>query len=266
METKKTGVLKTPITYYGGKQMMVKHLLPLIPEHKIYNEPFFGGGALFFSKQPAEIEFINDISGEVVNFYRVIKRRFNDLKNEIDCTLNSEYQFKQAKEIYNNSNGKDEVLRAWSVYVLSHQSMFASFDKGWKMSRERNQARQFQNKKEQFTEVYVKRLENTSIFCRDALKVIKATDTGATFHYIDPPYYNSNCGHYGGYSIDDYKNLLDTLSQIKGSFILSSYPSAILSEYAAKCGWRHKEIEMNICVGFGSSRKKEVITTNYDCG
>lgn len=65
--------LKPPLTYYGGKQLMLKNILPIIPEHEIYNEPFFGGGALFFAKEPSKIEFINDISGEIVNFYRVIK-------------------------------------------------------------------------------------------------------------------------------------------------------------------------------------------------
>lgn len=261
MKKESTG-LKTPITYYGGKQMMVSKLLPLLPVHKIYNEPFFGGGALFFAKEPVDIEFINDISGEVVNFYRVIKRNFKDLKKEIDCTLCSEYQYKQAKEIYNNSSGRDEVTRAWAVYVLSHQSMFASFDRPWKMSKDRNGARQFQNKKNAFTDVYVKRLENTSIFCRDALKVIKATDTGATLHYIDPPYYNSEMGHYGGYTIADYTNLLELLSTIKGQFVMSSYPSDILSQYTKRNKWNTIEYDMNKCAGYGG-RKVEVVTMNY---
>ena len=42
--------MKTPITYYGGKQTLLKYLLPLIPQHKLYCEPFFGGGAVFFAK------------------------------------------------------------------------------------------------------------------------------------------------------------------------------------------------------------------------
>ena len=52
--------MKTPISYYGGKQSLLKHILPLIPEHRIYVEPFFGGGAVFFAKEPAKVEVIND--------------------------------------------------------------------------------------------------------------------------------------------------------------------------------------------------------------
>ena len=59
---------RTPISYYGGKQTMLPHILPLIPEHQIYVEPFFGGGAVFWAKQPAKAEIINDFNANVVNF------------------------------------------------------------------------------------------------------------------------------------------------------------------------------------------------------
>mgnify|MGYP000216877373 CR=1 FL=1 len=51
--------MKTPITYYGGKQTLLKYLLPLIPQHKLYCEPFFGGGAVFFAKPKSDVEVIN---------------------------------------------------------------------------------------------------------------------------------------------------------------------------------------------------------------
>lgn len=254
--------MKPPLTYYGGKQLMVKNILPILPEHKIYNEPFFGGGAIFFAKEPSPIEFINDVSGEVVNFYRVIKREFEALKDEVDCTLHSEFQHKQAKDIYLNHTDPDKVMRAWAVYVLSHQSMFSVLGGSWKLSKDRNVAKQWQTKKEMFNEVYVKRLETTSIFCRDALRVIKATDSGATFHYIDPPYINTDCGHYGGYSELDYNNLLDCLSEIKGLFLLSSFPTDILTKYTKKNKWLQFELDLSKSSGFGA-RKTEVLTMNY---
>lgn len=83
--------MKTPITYWGGKQQLSETILRLIPTHKQYNEPFFGGGAIFFAKEPSECEFINDINCEMVNFYRTLKRDFEQLKIEIDCTLHSEF-------------------------------------------------------------------------------------------------------------------------------------------------------------------------------
>lgn len=52
--------LKTPITYYGGKQMMCGKIVPLIPKHRLYCEPFAGGAAIYFAKEPSELEVLND--------------------------------------------------------------------------------------------------------------------------------------------------------------------------------------------------------------
>lgn len=65
--------MKTPLSYYGGKQTLAKIILGLIPPHRLYCEPFLGGAAVFFAKEPAKVEVINDTNGELVNFYRVVK-------------------------------------------------------------------------------------------------------------------------------------------------------------------------------------------------
>ncbi|PIX06781.1 MAG: methyltransferase, partial [Flavobacteriales bacterium CG_4_8_14_3_um_filter_35_10] len=65
--------MKTPISYYGGKQSMLKHILPMIPRHMTYVEPFFGGGAVFWAKPQSEVEIINDYNANVANFYVQLK-------------------------------------------------------------------------------------------------------------------------------------------------------------------------------------------------
>ena len=67
--------MKTPISYYGGKQTLLKHILPLIPEHALYTEAFCGGCAVLFAKEPAKCEVINDINTELVNFNQVAQRK-----------------------------------------------------------------------------------------------------------------------------------------------------------------------------------------------
>ena len=62
-------VMRTPISYYGGKQTMLKHIIPLIPSHRLYTEAFCGGAAVLFAKSPVEAEIINDINMELTNFY-----------------------------------------------------------------------------------------------------------------------------------------------------------------------------------------------------
>src|ERR1051326_6154563 len=97
--------MRTPITYYGGKQQLVKMLLPLIPQHRLYVEAFAGGGALFFAKDPSAAEIINDTNGEVENFYRITKTQFQELKAKIDGTLHSRNSYKEALSIYNHPKG-----------------------------------------------------------------------------------------------------------------------------------------------------------------
>ena len=74
--------MKTPMTYYGGKQKLVSTILPLFPEHVLYNEPFCGGAALFFSKEPSEIEVLNDLNAELINFYTVMRQDFISLQKK----------------------------------------------------------------------------------------------------------------------------------------------------------------------------------------
>jgi DNA adenine methylase len=144
--------------------------------------------------------------------------------------------------------------------------MFSKLNNCWLITNIRNYPNLFNNKKEAFTDMYQKRLEHTSIFCRDALKVIKQTDSYDTFHYIDPPYYNSDMGHYKGYTEDDFIQLLDILSTLKGKFMLSSYPSDVLNEYIKRYEWNTKEFVYSISIEsihHISKNKTEVLTMNY---
>lgn len=259
---------KTPISYHGGKQMLVPKILEVEPKgYRVYNEPFFGGGAFFFAKEPSKVEFINDINQQVTNFYVTAKKQFKNLKIEIDSTLHSEEQFLEARRIYNECNGKDareKVMRAWALFVLSHQTFLHSLDNTFAYNRTRSMAQTIQNKKNGFTEQYCKRLENTTIFTRDALRVIKNADCEDTFHFVDPPYYNADMGHYDGYTIEDFKNLLTLLTTIKGKFLLTTYPSEILTKFTEENGWHQQHHIMHrSSSGKAGITKTEVFTTNY---
>jgi DNA adenine methylase len=169
---------------------------------------------------------------------------------------------KEAREIYKNPENQSEVKRAWALWVLSHQSFYSILTNTWKCSKERSFGDQNQHRKEAFTNVYSRRLEHTSIFCRDALDVIKKADHEDAFHYVDPPYFQADMGHYGGYTRDDFNELLKILSGVKGKFMLSSYPSELLKEYVDLCGWRMREFNLHRSAGGGM--KVEVLTMNYD--
>lgn len=258
-----------PITYYGGKQKMLRHILPLIPPHRIYNEPFFGGGAVFWAKEPAYIEFINDINGEVVNFYRVLKTDFPAFKRELDGTLHSELQHREARAIYRSPEEHTPVRRAWAFWVLSMESMFHIVGNTWRLSlrgdRPARDSLLIKRCKENLTNAYADRLEQASIFSSDAVDIILKTDNPDAFHYVDPPYFNSDIGHYKGYTEADFTRLLDRLTEVKGRFLLSSYPSEVLTRYTAQNGWHTRTIVQNVGAGHVvGKRKTEVLTMNYD--
>lgn len=103
--------LKTPITYYGGKQLMARHILPLIPVHNLYCETFAGGAAIFFAKEPSNIEVLNDTNREIINFYRVLQQDFTSLEKEVQITLYSRDLHRKASVIYNNPDMFSELKR-----------------------------------------------------------------------------------------------------------------------------------------------------------
>lgn len=260
--------MKPPITYYGGKQLMaatINHIIEQQP-HTCYNEPFFGGGAVFFHKKPSKIEIINDKNSFIVNFYRACVLQFDALKQMIEATPYSHEMHAKARAIFRQPEGHSELAQAWAVWVLSRMSFRRKFGNIYAFSKlESTCAKVMRNKKDAFTLAYKERLDNAQIDNRCALKVIAGADADTTLHYIDPPYYNSNMGHYGGYTEKDFADLLNLLATIKGKFILSSYPSDGLHRAIAANGWHSVEIEKTLFASDKAIKPKkiEVITTNF---
>ena len=259
---------KTPITYYGGKLNMLKHILPKIPAHRIYTEAFFGGGAVFFGKETSESETINDTNSLAINFYEVVKTDFENLKAKIEATLFSRATYTVALTIYRMPHLFNKLQQAWAFYIATNMG-FSCTVGSWGYDKYGKRVKGFRNKKLTFDASIYKRLENAQIENNDACKVITRRDTDDAFHYVDPPYINSDQGHYDGYTEADYKSLLDTLSNIKGKFLLSSYPSEILDEYIQKNGWYSIRFEKTLNASKGTlggkrtAKKVEVLTANY---
>jgi len=243
---------------------MVKDILPLIPNHQQYVEPFFGGGAVFFAKKPSPHEVINDKLDCAITFYRVLKTRFPELQSLIQATLHSESEYKRAKELLNS---EDDLLKAWAFWVLNLLCFSSDMSAGFAHKNSSGAAKLTKSKRDNFTDKYSKRLERTEIFCRDALDIIKLKDTPDTFFYIDPPYVSSDCGHYKGYTIDDFAQLLELLATIKGKFLLSSYPEQILMAFRENFGWSSQDKIDRISVsgkGTKGKTKTECLTFNYE--
>lgn len=260
--------LKTPVTYYGGKQNMLRHILPKIPPHHTYIEPFFGGGAVFFSKPPSKAEVINDINHRIITFYKVLKYDFEELERLIDETFHSRSQHKESTEVYKSQleEIKDPVLCAWSVWMQTNMSFSSKIGSGFGYDKKGSCPLRHFNKKNLFTEAYKIRLKKVTIECYDVLKIIKAYDSPDAFFYLDPPYVSSDQGHYSGYTMEDFKNILDACANMKGKFLLSSYPEEILLEYRKQFGWKFEDHQKIIAINGKKQEQKmktECLTWNY---
>ena len=243
---------------------MLRHILPLIPQHEIYTESFFGGGAVFFAKEPSKVEVINDLNGEVVNFYRVVQTDFWRLNDRIQATLHSRENYHDAQVIYNSPHLFDSISRAWAFWILTNQGFSSKIGAWGYDKRGDSMVKRLATKKEEFAITMRNRLDHVQIECNDSLKVIASRDDASAFHYVDPPYIGSHQGHYSGYSDDSYDDLLTLLGGVKGKFIQSSYWSDTLEKHVLKNGWCYKTVEQPVSVGTKKTKRKvEVLVANF---
>lgn len=260
--------LKTPIGYYGGKQRMLPHILPKIPAHSAYIEPFFGGGAVFFGKKPSKFEVVNDINHRLITFYKVLKYDFEEVQKLIDETFHSRAQHKESDLLYISQMDlvTDPVSCAWAVWTQANMGFSKMIGGGFGYDRSGSSALSNYNRKINFTEKFKERFKRVTIESYDVLKVIKAYDSDDAFFYLDPPYVSSDQGHYAGYTKEDFHKLLDACVNMKGKFLLSSYPEDILMEYRNKFSWKFEDHEKTLAVD-GKRKvpkiKTECLTWNY---
>ena len=262
--------IRTPISYYGGKQALLSHTLPLFPSHIVYTETFFGGGSEFWAKVPAPNETINDKLDIVINFYQILKTRFRDLKKLIDTSLISRTMHRQAQYIITNKKFADPVHLAWAFWLCSNFSFSNKIGGGIKFSNRCDTVPPvtIKRKKAEFTELLVSRIENAHIECNDALIILNSRNIPEAFHRLDPPYMNADQGHYAGYTMEDYTKLLKWCAEdCTGKFLLSNYNSDILTEFISVHGWKKKEITVRLQAkgtNMKLKNKTEVLVWNYD--
>jgi len=252
--------MKPVISYYGGKQRMASKIVPLIPQHTVYVEPFCGGAAILFAKPWPKVthnnhyrEIINDHDERLINFYQQLRDNGQSLIDALQLTLFSEHEHQIAKEL--NCENKLEAARRY--YVNVQQSFSNKLGGGWgRTIYSRNQAATWANKIAKLPD-YLDRMASVHIACDDALKIIKQWDSPQTFFYCDPPYPGTNCGSYKSYTLEHFQALVNTLDTCQGSFILSNYNQPI----EMPKDWERFEFEANASsrgrVGYDRSKKAD---------
>lgn len=273
--------LRTPLTYYGGKQRMLTHILPRIPPHELYTEPFCGGAAVFWGKPPSPVEVLNDRNGEIMNFYRQTKLNHAELAKLVSATICSRRAYEIAAIIYFYPELFEPVHRAWAVWTLANEGFAGQLAKSWGYCNKPtvrgvdSHTRKIASKKEQYLEkdedgasLMAKRLEYVQIENVDALTILRNRNEDYAFHYVDPPYVDSHQGHYEGYTHKDFDELLQTLALVKGKFLLSCYDNATMREYAGVNGWVVETFDQPLVAAKQKDgkrpRKTECLVRNYE--
>lgn len=218
------------VSYYGGKQRLASKLIPLIPHHSVYVEPFAGGAALLFAKGRPAItnkhhyrEVLNDKDNRIVTLYRVARERPGELIRLLQMTPYSRDDYRRACAIIDGYLMADELMVAWAVWVALQFSFSNTMGAGFRYSLlGRNQPATHAQKQIELPE-QCSRLAGVSIESLDALEILKKYDSPQTFFYCDPPYPGADQGHYKGYTVEHFNALVDALENCQGSYMLSCY-------------------------------------------
>lgn len=211
-------------------------------------------------------EIINDLNMELTNFYWMAKICYPELKQQIEKTLHCRDLHAHAAHVNAYPQFFTPVERAWAVWALSKMSFASMLDGTFGYDFNGAMPKKVRNAKDEFTERICIRLQHVTIENRNALDVIACYDSPDTFHFVDPPYVNSDCGHYEGvFSEQNLEQLLDLLETVKGRFMLTMFPFELIDRRAQRNGWIIHRIERTISASKTSRRRQEEwIVCNYE--
>ena len=240
------------LKYPGSKHSLAKWIIGHIPQHDTYCEPFSGSAAVLFAKSRSRMETINDLSGDVTNFFQVLREQRDELIELIKYT-----PWAAAEHEICLQPTDDPIERARRFYFRCWASIrpFAknpSFRRQKVLSRGRNgdrspmttAARQFM--RTDHLHWYADRLRGVGIEQMDGIELIKLFDYDRAFFYVDPPYpfdtrQNHNLYAHDGMSNGDHERLAAALNNIDGMAIVSGYACELYRDLYEAQGWRRAD-------------------------
>jgi DNA adenine methylase len=264
-------------SWYGGKTCHLDWLLPIINnvKHKVYVESFAGSAAILLNKIPSEVEVYNDIHSEVVNFFKILRTRSEELIPLLEFTPYAREEF----SISCTEQIDDPLEKARRFFVRARQVRSGLATKAtpgrWSYTKKDSRQKRALPVNQWFVaieglEKVCDRLKNIQIEHIDALDAIQRYDTPDTLHYVDPPYVMSSRtggeNYYHEFSDEQHFNLLNLLLSVQGKVVISGYINELYSK--TLIGWkesRRTSCYANTTLQNGKkSYRQEVIWTNFD--
>lgn len=254
------------IPWIGSKRLLRSQIVSMFPNYFTkYIEVFGGGGWILFFKRPGkELEVYNDLNGLLVNLFRCVRDKPDELMNELRYVLNSRIEFNRAVATLARRGNKNAVQKAALYYQIirhSYNATLTSFG-----CRPHDLWSDYP-----IIEKASRRLKDVLIEYQDFEKLIHSYDSETSFFYCDPPYHNTE-GYYKnlgekGFVEMDHLRLQDTLLKIKGKFMLSYNDDRFIRELYNEQGIYIVSTDRAHTMRNRTdpnSRFPELIITNYD--
>lgn len=237
MDTSPRTSIKPPFAYYGGKAKLASRIVAMMPPHRVYTEAYAGSLAVLLSKPPAPHEVVNDLDGDLVNFWRQLRERPTELARLCQLTPYARDEFALSRHLEDLDDDLERA-RLWWVRITQSYSRTSKPSSGWSNGTSRTGSRAAS------TLAYVdrmmavaERLRTVTIDNRDAAEVIESYDTPETVHYVDPPYLGAARSSSWGssYAVDmrdeqSHRRLAEILHDVAGTVFLSGYRSPLYDE------------------------------------
>lgn len=262
--------MKSPIPYFGGKQRVADWIVGLLPTHQHYVEPFCGGLSVLLAKQPSPMETVNDLDGDLVNFWRVLRDQPEDLTRACALTPHSRAELtgawdptddevERARRVWVRlSQGRGGMMRrsGWRHYTITSGSSFSMPDH---LDAYRDRLLPAAG-----------RIAPVSLECLPALTMIgKYGAADDVLLYIDPPYLGTTRSHrnrYGPEMRDEeqHRELAIALADCAAAVVLSGYDSPLYAELYD--GWHRYEQQTMTGNAAGDRARVEVLWSNRPLG
>lgn len=246
-------IQRPALRYFGGKWKLSDWIISHFPAHRVYVESFGGGASVLINKPVAELEVYNDLSGDAVNFFRVLRDQPAALIRLIELTPYSRQELREAKTAVSEC----PLERARLFFVRINQKRVGGDNSGWRSIKRITNSNPLQqwNTTEHLHQI-AWRLKHVYIEEMDALSVIEAYDAPDCLHYVDPPYVLSTRGtHRYEHEISpEYQErLAGALLRCRGMVVLSGYRSVEYDEWFG--GWRR--VDKRVTTGASNNEKSE---------
>lgn len=206
------------IPWIGGKRRLAPIILPLFPDHACYVEPFAGAAALYWLKQPVQSEVLNDVNGELINLYRVVKHHLEEFLRQFKWALTS-------RQIYTwhqitRPETLTDIQRAARFFYLQKLSFGGRVDgQSYGTSTTSGPRLNLLRLEEDLSAAHL-RLSDTQIEHLSWADCVARYDRPHTLFFCDPPYWGTE-GYGVDFPLDQYEALANAARSVAGTMIIT---------------------------------------------